>query len=93
MLDATELEDIVISLHEKTQLSAEQFKGQLFIEEIDKTLARIPPEYQDEFMQIATHYGYQSYSERELNFWPESMGFDDAFYDDLFPLQGDNSLH
>ncbi|MCU7806618.1 MAG: hypothetical protein KZQ73_01925 [Candidatus Thiodiazotropha sp. (ex Semelilucina semeliformis)] len=93
MLDATELEDIVISLHEKTQLSAEQLKGQLFVEEIDKTLARIPPEYRDEFMQIAAHYGYQPYESRELSFGPESMAFDDEFYDDLFPLQDDNRLH
>ena len=93
MLEAHKLEDIVIAIRNQSNRASVCAMEEYFAENIDQRMQQLPMDSRDEFMRIAIEHGYQSSSERQLNYSPEADGFDGGFYDDLFGIDSSDQLH
>jgi len=93
MIETDQLEAMVIAIHNRTCRSSEAFVEEYFAETIEQKLEQLPRDSRDEFMRIAIDHGYKTLAERSGNCTPESVGFDDDYYEDLFLLQGDDTIH
>lgn len=89
MLEAHELEEMVITIRNKSTRTSACVMDEYFAENIEQKMEKLPLNSRDEFMRIAMEHGYKSARERQLNYSPEVDGFDGDFYDDLFPLNED----
>lgn len=89
MIDTQQLEDIVIAIRDKSYRSSACVIDEYYAENIEQKMQKLPIDCRDEFMRIAIDHGYKSARERQVNFSPEEDGFDEGFYDDLFPLSDD----
>lgn len=86
MLEAHELEEIVITIRNQSHRTSVCVMDEYFAENIEQKMQKLPSDSRDEFMRIAIEHGYKSARERQLNYSPEVDGFDGDLYDDLFPL-------
>lgn len=93
MMDTHQLEEMVIAIHNKTTRSSECVIDEYFAESIEQEMEKLPLGSRDEFMRIAIEHGYKTPAERSGGYAPEADGFDEVFYDDLFPLNGNDELH
>ena len=84
MFEEHDLEDLVIRIRNQVRHEFESVVDERFSEAIEQKCVQIPVRHRDAFMQIAVQYGYLSHTERAIGFRPESEGFDEALYDDLF---------
>lgn len=89
MLEAHELEEIVITIRNKSTRTSACVMDECFAEHIEQRMQKLPINSRDAFMRIAIEHGYKSARERQLNYAHEAEGFDGDFYDDLFPLNED----
>ena len=89
MFEIDELEEMVITIRNKSTRTSAWVIDEYFAENIEQRMEKLPVDSRDEFMRIAIEHGYKSVRERQLDFAPEAEGFDDDFYDDLFPLDKD----
>lgn len=90
MLDAHELEEMVIAIRDQSTRTSVSVMEEYFAENIEQKMQQLPLHLRDEFMRIAIEHGYLSASERQVNYSPEADGFDGGFYDDVFPLDKDS---
>ncbi|MFL0809103.1 MAG: hypothetical protein K6L76_01690 [Agarilytica sp.] len=93
MYEAHQLEEMVIAIRDQSTRTSVCVMDEYFAENIDQKMQKLPSDCRDEFMRIAIEHGYQSASERRLNFAPEADGFDGDFYDDLFGIDSTDELH
>lgn len=93
MMDTHQLEELVIAIHNKTARSSEFVIDEYFAESIEQKMEQLPLGSRDEFMRIAIEHGYKTPAERSGGYTPQADGFDEVFYDDLFPLEGNDELH
>ena len=92
MLEAHDLEDMVIAIRNQSSRTSACVMDEYFAENIEQKMQKLPINNRDEFMRIAIEHGYKSARERQLNLAPEADGFDNDFYDDLFP-RGEEDWH
>ncbi len=93
MIDTHQLEEMVIAIRDKSYRSSACVMDEYFAENIEQKMLKLPNDCRDEFMRIAIEHGYKSARERQVNFAPQADGFDEGFYDDLFPLSEDEWRH
>lgn len=93
MMDTHQLEEMVIAIHNKTTRSSECVIDEYFAESIEQKMELLPVSSRDEFMRIAIEHGYKTPAERSGGYTPQADGFDEPFYDDMFPLNSSDELH
>lgn len=93
MYEAHQLEEMVIAIRDQSTRTSVCVMDEYFAENIEQKMLKLPNDCRDEFMRIAIEHGYKSARERQLNYSPEADGFDEGFYDDLFPLSEDEWRH
>ena len=97
-MDNDKLEQLVHLIRERTTLTSERYFDSAFAENIEQQCAELPRQYRDEFMQIATSYGYVTSAERIADCWLKDEELDhddwrDELHDTLDTVHVHTTLH